>query len=49
MRDGRITERGTFDELMALDGDFAHVYNIQQAQRQSVMDYDSLATKSGVN
>lgn len=49
MRDGRISERGTFQELMALNGDFAHVYNIQQAQRQSVMDYDSLATKSGVN
>ena len=49
MRDGKISERGTFEELMALDGDFAHVYNIQQAQRQSVMDYDSLATKSGVN
>ena len=49
MRDGRVTERGTFDELMALNGDFAQVYNIQQAQRQSVMDYDSLATKSGVN
>ena len=49
MRDGRITERGTFQELMDLNGDFAQVYNIQQAQRQSVMDYDSLATKSGVN
>ena len=49
MRDGKISERGSFEELMALDGDFAHVYNIQQAQRQSVMDYDSLATKSGVN
>ena len=49
MRDGKISERGTFEELMALNGDFAHVYNIQQAQRQSVMDYDSLATKSGVN
>ena len=49
MRDGKITERGTFDELMALNGDFAQVYNIQQAQRQSVMDYDALAAKSGVN
>lgn len=49
MRDGKITERGTFEELMALDGDFAQVYNIQQAQRQSVMDYDALAAKSGVN
>ena len=49
MRDGKITERGTFDELMALGGDFAQVYNIQQAQRQSVMDFDALAVKSGVN
>ena len=49
MRDGKITERGTFEELMALNGDFAQVYNIQQAQRQSVMDYDALAAKSGVN
>ena len=49
MRDGKISERGSFEELMALDGDFAHVFNNQQAQRQSVMDYDSLATKSGVN
>ena len=49
MRDGKITERGSFDELMALGGDFAQVYNIQQAQRQSVMDYDALAAKSGVN
>ena len=49
MRDGKITERGTFEELMALGGDFAQVYNIQQAQRQSVMDYDALAAKSGVN
>ena len=49
MRDGRVTERGTFDELMALGGDFAQVYNIQQAQRQSVMDFDALAVKSGVN
>ena len=48
MRDGKITERGTFDELMALNGDFAQVYNIQQAQRQSVMDYDALAAESGV-
>ncbi len=33
MKDGCITERGTFDELMALNGSFASVYNTQQAQR----------------
>ena len=30
MKDGMILERGTFDELMALNGRFAKVYNIQQ-------------------
>ncbi len=45
MRDGVITERGTFRELMALGGSFAHVYNIQQEQQASVVDYDSLAEK----
>ena len=49
MRDGKITERGSFQELMALNGDFAQVYNIQQAQRQSVMDFDALAEESGVH
>ena len=48
MKDGVITERGTFDELMALQGDFAEVYNIQQAQRQQVVDFDALATEGGV-
>ncbi len=32
MKDGEITERGTFEELMALGGSFAHVYNVQQQQ-----------------
>ncbi len=48
MKDGVITERGTFAELMALQGDFAQVYNIQQAQRQQVVDFDALAAESGV-
>jgi len=48
MKDGVITERGTFEELMALNGDFAEVYNIQQAQRQQVVDYDALAAEGGV-
>lgn len=48
MKDGVITERGTFAELMALQGDFAQVYNIQQAQRQQVVDFDALAEESGV-
>lgn len=45
MKDGEITERGTFKELMALGGSFAHVYNIQQEQQAGAIDYDSLAEK----
>lgn len=41
--DGQIVERGTFDELMALNGHFASVYNIQEAQKKSVIDFDQLA------
>ena len=48
MKDGKITERGSFDELMALSGDFAEVYNSQQAQRKSMVDFDALAAESGV-
>lgn len=47
LKEGVITERGTFDELMALGGDFAEVYNIQMAQRASVVDYDALAAERG--
>ncbi len=43
--DGKIVERGTFDELMELDGHFANVYRIQQAQQKSVVDFDSLSDK----
>ncbi|WP_160686584.1 ABC transporter ATP-binding protein [Clostridium sp. C2-6-12] len=43
MQDGGIAERGTFDELMKLNGHFAKVYKIQEAQRKAVVDFDSLA------
>ncbi len=33
MKDGIITERGTFRELMNLGGSFAHVYRVQQEQQ----------------
>ncbi|MCM1046272.1 MAG: ABC transporter ATP-binding protein/permease [Candidatus Gastranaerophilales bacterium] len=33
MKDGEITERGTFRELMELGGNFAHVYGVQQQQQ----------------
>lgn len=40
--DGRIAERGTFEELMALNGHFANVYTIQEAQKKSIVDFDHL-------
>jgi ATP-binding cassette subfamily B protein len=43
MQDGSIIERGTFDQLMQLGGHFANVYTIQEAQKKSVIDFDSLA------
>lgn len=49
LKDGAITERGTFEQLMDRNGDFAAVYNIQQAQRQQVVDFDGLAAEGGVN
>ena len=42
MRDGSIEERGTFEELMKLNGDFAKIYNIQKNQEGSV-NFDALA------
>lgn len=49
MKDGEITERGNFDELMKQNGSFAHVYNVQQEQRASAIDYDRLAETRGEN
>ncbi len=42
MRDGMILERGTFEELMAMDGHFASVYRIQETQEGTV-NFDALA------
>ena len=42
MKDGMILERGSFDELMALNGHFAAVYRIQETQEGSV-NFDALA------
>ncbi|MCR4833445.1 MAG: ABC transporter ATP-binding protein/permease [Butyrivibrio sp.] len=36
MREGRVEERGTFDELMALNGSFARVYKIQMEQKKNL-------------
>ena len=32
LRDGEITERGTFEELMALNGQYAQLYRKQMEQ-----------------
>ena len=37
LRDGEIVERGTFQELMELNGSFARVYNVQQAQQADAL------------
>ncbi len=42
MQDGMIVERGTFDELMKLGGHFANVYNVQEAERKEVIDYEGV-------
>ena len=39
---GEIVERGTFEELMAMNGQFAAVYNIQEEQNKSMMNFDSV-------
>lgn len=43
MRDGMIVERGSFEELMQLNGHFASVYRIQEEQKKAAIDFDSLA------
>jgi len=45
LKDGRISERGTFEELMQWNGDFAQVYKIQQERRSQIVDYDALAAE----
>ncbi|MBP3337785.1 MAG: ABC transporter ATP-binding protein [Lachnospiraceae bacterium] len=42
LQEGEIIERGTFEELMKLNGHFANVYNIQESQRKSAIDYDNI-------
>ena len=42
LQDGEIVERGTFTELMKLNGHFANIYNIQESQRKSAIDYDNI-------
>lgn len=40
MKDGIITERGSFQELMALNGSFAHIYRVQQEQQADEVQLD---------
>lgn len=40
MKDGVITERGTFRELMELGGSFAHIYRVQQEQQADEVHLD---------
>lgn len=47
MQDGMIVERGNFDELMSLGGHFCKVYNVQEAERRRVVDFDSLSEEGG--
>lgn len=49
MKDGEITERGTFKELMELGGSFAHVYNVQQEQQAGMVDFDHPVRTGGNN
>ena len=42
LKDGEIVERGTFEQLMAMNGQFAAVYNIQEEQNKSMMNFDSV-------
>ena len=43
MKDGVITERGTFQELMELGGSFAHIYRVQQEQQADKVNMDNFA------
>lgn len=46
MQDGMIVERGNFDELMSINGHFANVYRVQEADTEKVVDFDDLAERS---
>ena len=45
IKDGIIAERGNFEELIALNGHFASIYNIQKAQQESAIDFDALSAE----
>lgn len=39
LQDGEITERGTFEELMKIDGHFAAIYKVQMAEDKKIITY----------
>ncbi len=39
LQDGEIVERGTFDELMKIDGHFAAIYKVQMAEDKKIITY----------
>lgn len=47
LQDGMVLERGTFDELMKMNGKFARVYKIQEAQRKEIADYGREVSDNG--
>ena len=44
MKDGEITERGSFRELMEMGGSFAHIYRVQQEQQADEVRIDKPET-----
>src|SRR5207247_11158038 len=43
LSDGRIVEEGTFEELLAADGAFARLYNLQASQYAAPQDRQETA------
>ena len=41
LREGRIVERGNHAQLLALDGEYARLWNLQQRQRQGRAEHNS--------
>ncbi len=47
MQDGTVLERGTFDQLMDMNGKFARVYRAQMAQDREIINYDKIKDAEG--